>query len=49
MVDGNGGYLMGDAVRMGRVLEEIGARWFEEPLPQRGSASALRGACGAPR
>lgn len=36
MVDGNGAYTMGTALRMGAVLEELGARWFEEPLPQRG-------------
>lgn len=36
MVDGNGGYTAGQAVRMGSVLEEVGVRWFEEPLPQDG-------------
>lgn len=36
MVDGNGGYSMGEAVRMGRELSDLGARWFEEPLPQDG-------------
>lgn len=36
MVDGNGAYVMGTALRMGAVLEELGARWFEEPLPQHG-------------
>ena len=36
MVDGNGGYSMGEAVRMGRELRDLGARWFEEPLPQDG-------------
>lgn len=36
MVDGNGGYTMGQAVRMGRILSELNVRWFEEPLPQDG-------------
>lgn len=36
MVDGNGGYTAGQALRMGDVLRELGARWFEEPLPQDG-------------
>lgn len=36
MVDGNGAYQMGTALRMGSVLNELGARWFEEPLPQQG-------------
>jgi D-galactarolactone cycloisomerase len=36
MADGNGGYRMADAVRMGGVLAELGFDWFEEPLPQRG-------------
>lgn len=36
MADGNGGYGMADAVRMGDVLAELGFDWFEEPLPQRG-------------
>ena len=36
MADGNGGYGMADAVRMGDVLADLGFDWFEEPLPQRG-------------
>ncbi len=34
MVDGNGGYTMGSALRMGHVLSELGYEFFEEPLPQ---------------
>ncbi|MEO8495965.1 MAG: mandelate racemase/muconate lactonizing enzyme family protein [Planctomycetota bacterium] len=34
MVDGNGGYTMGSALRMGQVLNELGYEYFEEPLPQ---------------
>lgn len=34
MVDGNGGYTMGGAIRMGHVLSELGYEFFEEPLPQ---------------
>ncbi|HRX79877.1 MAG TPA: mandelate racemase/muconate lactonizing enzyme family protein [Pirellulaceae bacterium] len=34
MVDGNGGYTMGDAIRMGHVLNELDFAFFEEPLPQ---------------
>ena len=36
MVDGNGGYSLDEALRMGEQLAELGARWFEEPLPQDG-------------
>jgi D-galactarolactone cycloisomerase len=36
MADGNGGYGLADAVRMGAVLADLGFDWFEEPLPQRG-------------
>jgi len=35
LFDGNGGYSLDQAVRMGRALFELGAGWFEEPLPQR--------------
>lgn len=38
MVDGNGGYSMGPAIRMGRALDELGYDFFEEPLPQAGYA-----------
>ncbi|MCA9124584.1 MAG: mandelate racemase/muconate lactonizing enzyme family protein [Planctomycetaceae bacterium] len=34
MVDGNGGYTMANAVRMGHALNELGFEFFEEPLPQ---------------
>lgn len=36
MVDGNGGYTLAQALRMGEVLRDLEARWFEEPLPQDG-------------
>jgi L-alanine-DL-glutamate epimerase-like enolase superfamily enzyme len=32
MVDANGGYTQGQAVRMGRAYEDLGVIWFEEPL-----------------
>jgi D-galactarolactone cycloisomerase len=38
MVDGNGGYTMGPAIRMGRALDELDYYFFEEPLPQAGYA-----------
>ncbi len=38
MVDGNGGFTMGPAIRMGRALDELGYYFFEEPLPQAGYA-----------
>jgi D-galactarolactone cycloisomerase len=38
MVDGNGGYQMGPAIRMGRELDQLGYYFFEEPLPQAGYA-----------
>jgi L-alanine-DL-glutamate epimerase-like enolase superfamily enzyme len=31
-VDANGGYRVGQAVRVGRVMEEYDVRWFEEPV-----------------
>lgn len=34
MVDGNGGYTMGNAIRMGHVLNDLGYELFEEPMPQ---------------
>lgn len=34
MTDGNGGYTMESAVRMGHVLKEFDFECFEEPLPQ---------------
>lgn len=36
MVDGNAAYSLPDAIRMGRVLTELGFRWYEEPMQQRG-------------
>lgn len=33
MADANGAYGLDDAVRVGRAFEELGLRWFEEPLP----------------
>jgi D-galactarolactone cycloisomerase len=33
MADGNGAYGMDDALRLGRELGRLGARWLEEPLP----------------
>jgi D-galactarolactone cycloisomerase len=34
MVDGNGAYTLGTAIRMGHELERLGYYFFEEPLPQ---------------
>ncbi|MFN8707648.1 MAG: enolase C-terminal domain-like protein, partial [Planctomyces sp.] len=34
MTDGNGGYTMESAVRMGHVLKEFDFECFEEPVPQ---------------
>lgn len=34
MADGNGAYTLPSAIRMGRGLERLGFRWFEEPLPR---------------
>jgi L-alanine-DL-glutamate epimerase-like enolase superfamily enzyme len=31
-VDANGGYTVGQAVRVGRRLDELGVTWFEEPV-----------------
>ena len=31
-VDANGGYTVGQAVRVGRALDELDVRWFEEPV-----------------
>jgi L-alanine-DL-glutamate epimerase-like enolase superfamily enzyme len=35
MEDGSGLYSFVEAVRVGEVLEELGYRWFEEPIPDR--------------
>lgn len=32
MVDANGGYTVGQAVRVGAALDELGVIWFEEPV-----------------
>ena len=34
MADGNGAYTMGNAIRMGHVLHDLGFEFLEEPLPQ---------------
>jgi D-galactarolactone cycloisomerase len=36
MADGNAAYTFGEAVKMGRVMESLGFRWYEEPMEQRG-------------
>lgn len=36
MVDGNAAYSLPEALRMGRILQELGFRWYEEPMQQRG-------------
>ena len=36
MADGNAAYTFAEAVRMGRVMESLGFRWYEEPMEQRG-------------
>lgn len=35
MADGNAGYTLPRAIEMGNILDSLGFRWFEEPLPQR--------------
>ena len=36
MVDGNAGYSLPEAIRMGLILQDLGFRWYEEPMQQRG-------------
>ena len=36
MADGNAAYTLGDAVRVGDALHDLGFGWFEEPLPTDG-------------
>jgi D-galactarolactone cycloisomerase len=36
MADGNAAYSLPDAIRMGRILQDLGFRWYEEPMQQRG-------------
>jgi L-alanine-DL-glutamate epimerase-like enolase superfamily enzyme len=45
MVDANGGYTPGQARRVGRVLDELGVTWFEEPVSSDDTATLglLRG------
>jgi len=38
--DGNAGYTFGGAVRMGKILGDLGFLWFEEPLNQWGGYAA---------
>ena len=33
VVDANGAYDAADAIRMGRAMERVDVRWFEEPVP----------------
>lgn len=33
VVDANGAYDAADAIRMGRAMESVDVRWFEEPVP----------------
>jgi len=36
MADGNAAYDISESIRVGRALDELGFRWLEEPMPQRG-------------
>lgn len=36
MTDGNAAYMLPDALEMGHVMEDLGFRWYEEPMPQHG-------------
>jgi D-galactarolactone cycloisomerase len=36
MADGNAAFSLPDALRMGHILEDLGFRWYEEPMEQRG-------------
>lgn len=36
MADGNAAYSFPDAIRMGLILQDLGFRWYEEPMQQRG-------------
>jgi D-galactarolactone cycloisomerase len=40
MADGNAAYDISESIRMGRALDTLGFRWFEEPMPQRGGYAA---------
>lgn len=36
MADGNAAFTLPDAIRMGLILQDLGFRWYEEPMQQRG-------------
>lgn len=40
MADGNAAYDIAGSIRVGRALDELGFRWLEEPMPQRGGYAA---------
>lgn len=42
MVDANGGYDLGTARRVGRALDDLGVRWFEEPVSSDDRAGLAR-------
>ncbi len=42
MVDANQAFDYNEALRRGRVYEDLGCRWFEEPLPAADTASHIR-------
>jgi L-alanine-DL-glutamate epimerase-like enolase superfamily enzyme len=42
MQDLSGAYEFDEALRLGRVLDELGFHWFEEPIPDRQSAALRR-------
>ncbi len=37
LADGNAAYTFKEAVRMGRILTDLGFAWYEEPMEQRGA------------
>jgi D-galactarolactone cycloisomerase len=36
MVDGNAAFSLPEAIQMGLILQDLGFRWYEEPMQQRG-------------
>lgn len=42
MVDANQAFDYGEALRRGRAYEQLGCRWFEEPLPAADTAAHVR-------
>ncbi len=40
MADGNAAYDISGSIRVGRALDDLGFRWLEEPMPQRGGYAA---------